>query len=116
VIAKRRHPSISKPQHVSFSSFVSFVLRQRFLLVPLHRNVLFELIATKMKIPTFITSALLALSSIVGQVAADDAVSENRIKVFLFAEPAFYAEVQVDAVNNTCVSLQNNLYVRHLLV
>jgi hypothetical protein len=29
----------------------------------------------------------------------------------LFAEPAFYSQVQVDAVNNTCVTLQNNLYV-----
>ena len=67
-----------------------------------------------MKIPTFITSVLLALSSSVVQVAANDAVNENRIKVFLFAEPAFYSEVQVDAANNTCVTLQNNLYVSHL--
>jgi hypothetical protein len=67
-----------------------------------------------MKIPTFVTSVLLVLSSSAVRVSADDAVSENRIKVFLFAEPAFYSEVQVDAVNNTCVSLQNNLCVRRL--
>jgi hypothetical protein len=64
-----------------------------------------------MKIPALVSSIVLALCT---AASADDTVSETRIKVFLFAEPAFYSQVQVDAVNNTCVSLQNNLYVTAL--
>ncbi|KAF2797104.1 hypothetical protein K505DRAFT_236249 [Melanomma pulvis-pyrius CBS 109.77] len=69
-----------------------------------------------MYVLALLTALLLALC---GVGAADDAVGENRIKVFLFAEPAFFSEVQVDAVNNTCVSLLNNLIdgrVQSLLV
>ncbi|PSN69348.1 hypothetical protein BS50DRAFT_464356, partial [Corynespora cassiicola Philippines] len=54
-----------------------------------------------------------------GSVVAGDVISGNRIKVFLFAAPAFFSEVAVDAYNNTCVSLDNNLIdgrVRSILV
>lgn len=41
---------------------------------------------------------------------ADDLVTSNRIKVQLFAAPAFVSEVSVDAYHNQCLSLDNNLY------
>lgn len=45
-----------------------------------------------------------------GIAAADDIVTKGRIKVQLFAAPAFVSEVSVDAYHNMCVSLDNNLY------
>ncbi|KAF2714052.1 hypothetical protein K504DRAFT_368821 [Pleomassaria siparia CBS 279.74] len=69
-----------------------------------------------MYIFSIFASLLLALCSV---VAADDAVTDGRIKVFLFAQPAFFSQVQVDAQNDTCVSLRNNLIdgrVQSLLV
>lgn len=41
--------------------------------------------------------------------AADDTVTSGRIKVQLFAAPSFLSEVSVDAYNNQCLSLDNNL-------
>ncbi|KAF2877273.1 hypothetical protein BDV95DRAFT_481777 [Massariosphaeria phaeospora] len=56
------------------------------------------------------TPVLLGLAAgIIGGVRADDPVTEGRIKVFLFASPAFFAEVAVDAQRDKCVSLYNNL-------
>jgi hypothetical protein len=52
-------------------------------------------------------SAFLAL---IGLAAADDLVTKGRIKVQLFAAPAFVSEVSVDAYNDQCLSLDNNLY------
>jgi hypothetical protein len=46
-----------------------------------------------------------------GLTAADDIVTKGRIKVQLFAAPAFVSEVSVDAYNDQCLSLDNNLYV-----
>jgi hypothetical protein len=43
--------------------------------------------------------------------ASDDLVGDDRIKVFLFAKPAFWSEVAVDAYNNVCIDLDNNLFV-----
>lgn len=43
--------------------------------------------------------------------AADDLVTKTRIKVQLFAGPAFVSEVSVDAYDKQCLSLDNNLYV-----
>ena len=60
-------------------------------------------------IPAIFTSLVLLV--LFGSAAADDAVREDRIKTFLFAMPAFFSEVAVDAPNNTCVSLDNNLSV-----
>lgn len=40
---------------------------------------------------------------------AGDIVTNFRIKVQLFAAPAFFSEVSVDAYNNQCLSLDNNL-------
>lgn len=44
-----------------------------------------------------------------GLAVADDTVTAGRIKVQLFAEPSFVSEVSVDAYNNQCLSLDNNL-------
>lgn len=41
--------------------------------------------------------------------AADDLVTKTRIKVQLFAGPAFVSEVSVDAYDKQCLSLDNNL-------
>ena len=46
-----------------------------------------------------------------GIAAADDLVVKGRIKVQLFAAPAFVSEVSVDAYHNQCLSLDNNLYL-----
>ncbi|KAF2029765.1 hypothetical protein EK21DRAFT_100983 [Setomelanomma holmii] len=54
-----------------------------------------------------------------GLAVADDIVMKTRIKVQLFASPAFVSEVSVDAYNNQCLSLDNNLIdgrVQSLLV
>lgn len=42
---------------------------------------------------------------------ADPIVSDARIGVFLFGQPAFYSEVAVMVRNNTCLSLDNNMWV-----
>lgn len=39
-----------------------------------------------------------------------DPITQGRIKVQLFADPSFLSEVSVDAYNNQCLSLDNNLY------
>jgi hypothetical protein len=57
----------------------------------------------------FPTTALALLIS--GLAAADDLVTKQRIKVQLFAAPAFVSEVSVDAYHMQCLSLDNNLYV-----
>ncbi|KAF2824097.1 hypothetical protein CC86DRAFT_371515 [Ophiobolus disseminans] len=49
---------------------------------------------------------LLLLSAL---ATADDLVTKGRIKVQLFAAPAFVSEVSVDAYNGLCLSLDNNL-------
>ncbi|KAH7382367.1 hypothetical protein DE146DRAFT_668606 [Phaeosphaeria sp. MPI-PUGE-AT-0046c] len=41
--------------------------------------------------------------------SADDLVTKTRIKVQLFAGPAFVSEVSVDAYHKQCLSLDNNL-------
>ncbi|KAF2676007.1 hypothetical protein K458DRAFT_425100 [Lentithecium fluviatile CBS 122367] len=46
---------------------------------------------------------------LIGHATADDSVSADRIKVFLFGAVAFGLEVTVDMRNNTCHSLDNNL-------
>lgn len=43
--------------------------------------------------------------------SADDLVTKTRIKVQLFAGPAFVSEVSVDAYDKQCLSLDNNLFV-----
>lgn len=53
-------------------------------------------------------SVLVALF-LIGCATADDAVGNDRIKVFLFGAVAFGLEVSVDMLNNTCHSLDNNL-------
>ena len=58
----------------------------------------------------FLPASFLALLS-VSLAAADDLVTKQRIKVQLFAAPAFVSEVSVDAYHNQCLSLDNNLYV-----
>lgn len=40
---------------------------------------------------------------------AEDLVTKARIKVQLFAATSFVSEVSIDAFNNFCVSLDNNL-------
>jgi hypothetical protein len=57
-----------------------------------------------------LTNVIVGLSlSVYG--ASDDLVGDDRIKVFLFAKPAFWSEVAVDAYNNVCIDLDNNLFV-----
>ncbi|RMZ73429.1 hypothetical protein GMOD_00007937 [Pyrenophora seminiperda CCB06] len=41
--------------------------------------------------------------------AADDTITAGKIKVQLYAAPSFLSEVSVDAYNNQCLSLDNNL-------
>ena len=53
-----------------------------------------------------ILSSALACANV---AIADDLIASNRIKVQLFAAPAFFSEVSVDAYNNQCLSLDNNL-------
>jgi hypothetical protein len=53
------------------------------------------------------SAALLLMSATLA--AADDLVTKGRIKVQLFAAPAFVSEVSVDAYNDQCLSLDNNL-------
>ncbi|CBX90648.1 hypothetical protein LEMA_P056820.1 [Plenodomus lingam JN3] len=53
------------------------------------------------------TTLLLALGA--GLATGDDTVTSGRIKVQLFAAPGYLSEVSVDAYNNVCLSLDNNL-------
>lgn len=53
------------------------------------------------------------LAAWTGVAAAGDLVTKGRIKVQLFAAPSFVSEVSVDANNNQCLSLDNNLYGPH---
>jgi hypothetical protein len=52
----------------------------------------------------------LAVFALATLAAADDLVTKGRIKVQLFAAPAFVSEVSVDAYHDQCLSLDNNLY------
>jgi hypothetical protein len=58
----------------------------------------------------FLPASFLTLLS-ASLAAADDLVTKQRIKVQLFAAPAFVSEVSVDAYHNQCLSLDNNLCV-----
>lgn len=55
------------------------------------------------------TTVLMVLGATL--VSADDLVTKTRIKVQLFAGPAFVSEVSVDAYDKLCLSLDNNLFV-----
>jgi len=57
-------------------------------------------------LPLAIFSSALACANV---ATAGDMIADNRIKVQLFAAPAFFSEVSVDAYNNQCLSLDNNL-------
>ncbi|KAH6611869.1 hypothetical protein C7974DRAFT_370004 [Boeremia exigua] len=57
-------------------------------------------------LPLAIVSSFLACANV---ATAGDMIVKNRIKVQLFAAPAFFSEVSVDAYNNQCLSLDNNL-------
>ncbi|KAF2107806.1 hypothetical protein BDV96DRAFT_505414 [Lophiotrema nucula] len=60
----------------------------------------------------FATFALSLLCLGSGVLAAPDDTpyaNEARVKVYLFAQPAFYSQVAVDAYKHACVSLDNNL-------
>jgi hypothetical protein len=61
--------------------------------------------------PLGILATVLAGLSLSVYGASDDLVGNDRIKVFLFAKPAFWSEVAVDAYNNVCIDLDNNLFV-----
>ena len=67
-----------------------------------------------MKPSSRLVSASVVLLACTGTVLADDTISGTKIKVQLFAAPSFLSEVSVDAYNNQCLSLDNNLYVAHL--
>lgn len=56
-----------------------------------------------------LTTLLGALAGLVGGAAADGMVTSTRIKVQLFAAPGYLSEVSIDAHNDVCVSLDNNL-------
>lgn len=61
---------------------------------------------------TLISAFALLLTTTTTVVLADsslDLVNKQRIKVQLFAGPAFVSEVSVDAYSNQCLSLDNNL-------
>ncbi|KAF2746370.1 hypothetical protein M011DRAFT_404765 [Sporormia fimetaria CBS 119925] len=52
---------------------------------------------------------LLSCSFAEGFVRPEDLVREDRIKVFLYAQPAFWEEVAIDAIKDTCAHLTNSL-------
>ncbi|KAF2125228.1 hypothetical protein P153DRAFT_325808 [Dothidotthia symphoricarpi CBS 119687] len=54
-------------------------------------------------------AATLALLPTLLAATSTDLISASRIKVQLFAAPAFLSEVSVDAYSNICLSLDNNL-------
>jgi hypothetical protein len=54
---------------------------------------------------------ILITLALIGCAIADDAVANDRIKVFLFGAVAFGLEVSVDMRNDTCHGLDNNLLV-----
>jgi len=56
-----------------------------------------------------LTTLLGALAGLTGSAAADGMITSARIKVQLFAAPGYLSEVSVDAYNNVCLSLDNNL-------
>jgi hypothetical protein len=62
---------------------------------------------------TFLVAAALLFTSTFGvaEDLAEDLVREDRIKVFLYAAPAYWREVAVDAYRDTCTTLTNNLFV-----
>lgn len=62
--------------------------------------------ATMRSLPLAILPSLLACANV---ATASDMIVDNRIKVQLFAAPAFFSEVSVDAYNGMCLSLDNNL-------
>lgn len=49
--------------------------------------------------------------ALAGFALGGDIVANDHIKVFLFGAAAFYSEVAVDVRNDTCLSLNNNLFV-----
>lgn len=64
-----------------------------------------------MKPSSRLVSASAVLLAWTGTVLAGDTITAGKIKVQLFAAPSFLSEVSVDAYNNQCLSLDNNLYV-----
>lgn len=58
--------------------------------------------------PTAAAGSSLLILALSG-VASAGFVSPDRIKVFLFAAPAFWQEVAIDAYKNVCIDLDNNL-------
>lgn len=56
-----------------------------------------------------IWSLLLALYGIVS--GSNQFVSDNHLRVFLFGQAAYFSEVAIDLVNNTCLGLDNNMLV-----
>ena len=62
--------------------------------------------ATMRSLPLVVLPSLLACATV---ASASDMIAANRIKVQLFAAPAFFSEVSVDAYDGQCLSLDNNL-------
>jgi hypothetical protein len=62
--------------------------------------------ATMRSLPLVVLPSLLACANV---AIASDMIAPNRIKVQLFAAPAFFSEVSVDAYDGQCLSLDNNL-------
>ncbi|KAH6857367.1 hypothetical protein BKA58DRAFT_325351 [Alternaria rosae] len=62
-----------------------------------------------MKPSSRLVSASAVLLAWTGTVLAGDTITAGKIKVQLFAAPSFLSEVSVDAYNNQCLSLDNNL-------
>lgn len=58
---------------------------------------------------SLLPATLLSVLACANVATADDMITSFRIKVQLFAAPAFFSEVSVDAYNNQCLSLDNNL-------
>lgn len=56
-----------------------------------------------------LSAMTLLMLACAGFAAGDDTVTAGRIKVQLFAAPSYLSEVSVDAYNNQCLSLDNNL-------
>lgn len=64
---------------------------------------------TLLVVLAFLFSCMFGVATEIAE--AEDLVREDRIKVFLYAAPAYWREVAVDGYKDTCTALTNNLFV-----
>lgn len=100
--SRRRHALLPDAHDDRPTSLQSIVLLYLY-----GRPRLLNVAATMRSLLTFSTALLLGAAGLAA--SAEDLVTKARIKVQLFAATSFVSEVSIDANNNFCVSLDNNL-------